>query len=89
MNLFVEVYKTLVRIRQRYARAELLQIVGASLALALVGMVVYALLEGWSLLDSLYATVITITTVGYGDFAPRSPEGRLFAIVFTLIVEKN
>ena len=38
------------------------------LLLLLIGTVGYAWLEGWSLVDALYATVITITTVGYGDF---------------------
>ncbi|MEM7344087.1 MAG: NAD-binding protein [Chloroflexota bacterium] len=45
----------------------------------------YSWLEGWSLFDSLYATIITITTVGYGDFSPVTPAGRTFAIFFTLI----
>jgi voltage-gated potassium channel len=46
--------------------------------------VAYAMLEGWSLPDALYATIITITTVGYGDFTPQTLGGRLFAIFFTL-----
>ncbi len=49
-----------------------------------VGTLVYSRLENWTLLDSLYATIITITTVGYGDLTPQSPWGRVFAIVFTL-----
>jgi voltage-gated potassium channel len=85
MNFFIEVYKTLAHVRQRIARGELVQIVGALIALALTGMIVYGLLEGWSALDALYATVITITTVGYGDFTPHTSAGRLFAIVFTLM----
>lgn len=49
-----------------------------------VGTIAYAFLEGWSLPDALYATIITITTVGYGDFTPRTMAGRFFAIFFTL-----
>ena len=38
-------------------------------------------IEGWSLIDSLYMTTITVTTVGYGEVNPLSPEGRFFAIL--------
>jgi voltage-gated potassium channel len=51
----------------------------------IAGTVGYALVEGWSVLDALYATIITITTVGYGDLAPTTPGGRLFAMIFTLL----
>ena len=52
--------------------------------LLLVGTGGYALLEGWSLLDALYATIITVTTVGYGDLSPVTPGGRIFAIFFAV-----
>jgi voltage-gated potassium channel len=45
----------------------------------------YRHLEGWSWLDSFYVTMITITTVGYGDLSPQTPQGRIFAIFFTFI----
>jgi voltage-gated potassium channel len=54
------------------------------LVILLVGTAGYAIIEGWSITDALYATVITITTVGYGDMAPMTPAGRIFAILFTL-----
>lgn len=44
------------------------------------GTLGYHLLEGWSLLDSFYTTIITLATVGYGDFHPISLSGRLFTI---------
>lgn len=40
----------------------------------------YRLIEGWSLLDALYMTVITITTVGYGEIRQLSEEGRIFTV---------
>ncbi len=44
------------------------------------GTLGYHLLEGWSFLDAFYATIITLATVGYGDFHPVSMTGRLFTI---------
>lgn len=58
--------------------------IAAFVAVLAVGTAAFSLLEGWSLLDSLYFTVYTVTTVGYGDLAP-SPENRLFASVFILV----
>ncbi len=47
----------------------------------------YSLIEGWPLLDSLYMTFITITTVGFGEVHPLSPEGKrftLFLLIFSV-----
>jgi voltage-gated potassium channel len=57
-----------------------------ALAIAvLFGTIGFHLVEGWSLADSLYVTVQTLTTVGYGDVPPRSGTGRLFAVIVMLI----
>jgi len=38
------------------------------------------LIEGWSLSEAIYMTIITITTVGYGEVHPLSHAGRIFSI---------
>ena len=38
----------------------------------------YMVIEGWSWTDSVYMTVITISTVGFGEIRPLSPIGRVF-----------
>jgi voltage-gated potassium channel len=50
-----------------------------------LGTVVFHRIEGWSILDSLYVTAQTVTTVGFGDLAPRTIRGRAFATVFMLV----
>jgi voltage-gated potassium channel len=44
----------------------------------------YRLIEGWPLLDALYMTIITISTVGFGEVAPLSASGRIFTILLIL-----
>jgi len=50
-----------------------------------VGTIVFHLLEGWSILDSLYVTAQTVTTVGFGDLTPRTLAGRAFATIFMMV----
>jgi len=45
-----------------------------------MGTIGYHLMEGWSFLDALYMTVITLATVGYGEIHPLSTGGRIFTI---------
>jgi voltage-gated potassium channel len=68
--------RTLLRIRYAFA---------ALAAAILFGTVGFHLIEGWTLGDSLYVTVQTLTTVGYGDIPPHRAAGRGFAVVVMLM----
>lgn len=56
-----------------------------SIIILALGSVVYHFLEGWSWLDSIYFSIITLTTIGYGDFSPQTNGGKLFTIFYILI----
>ena len=43
-----------------------------------VGVAGYMLIDGWSLLDSFYMVIITISTVGYSEIHPESSVSRMF-----------
>jgi voltage-gated potassium channel len=45
----------------------------------------YMVLENSTFLDGLYMTLITITTVGYGEVVHLSPNGRIFTMVLILV----
>ena len=38
--------------------------------------------QGWSILESLYYGVVTLTTVGYGDYCAKTRSGKLFATAY-------
>ncbi len=46
------------------------------------GTIFYRSVEGWSWIDSLYFSATTVSTVGYGDFAPATNLGKIFTIVY-------
>ncbi|MEE9174044.1 MAG: potassium channel family protein [Thermoplasmata archaeon] len=38
--------------------------------------------EGWSWLDSLYFSIVSVTTVGYGDLVPREDATKVFLVLY-------
>ena len=45
----------------------------------------YSNVEGWSLIDALYFSVMTMSTIGYGDLAPTKDISKLFTIFFAFL----
>lgn len=55
------------------------------LILLTTGVVGYAAIEGWSFLDALYMTVITVATVGFQEVHPLSSGGRIFTMFLIIL----
>lgn len=64
---------------------ELVLLFSAFAAVWVIGAVFYHLAEGLSLVDAIYFSAMTLTTVGYGDFAPQTDIGKIFTTFYALI----
>lgn len=62
----------------------LLYALTAFAAILAFGTASFTVLERWSPLDSLYFTLFSVLTIGFGDIVP-SPENRLFTAFFLLV----
>ena len=54
------------------------------LALVAFGTLGYRVIEGWSWLDCVFMTAMTLTTVGYGSPEPLSQGGKVFSVLLML-----
>eukprot|EP00977_Amphora_coffeiformis_P009373 scaffold2155_cov162-Amphora_coffeaeformis.AAC.2 len=50
-----------------------------------IGVTFYStIMENWSIVDSIYFSIVVFTTVGYGDLVPQNPAAKLFTCFFSL-----
>ncbi|MDP7180405.1 MAG: potassium channel family protein [Candidatus Woesearchaeota archaeon] len=55
-----------------------------TIVLISAGTIVYHDLEKWSYVDSVYFSVTTLTTVGYGDMHPTNDMSKIFTVIYIL-----
>ena len=41
--------------------------------------------EGWSIVDSIYFCIMTLSTVGYGDLHPTTEMSKIFTVVYLFV----
>jgi voltage-gated potassium channel len=56
-----------------------------SLLLIGAGTWFYAATEGWSVVDALYFSVVTLTTIGFGDVVPTRDVTKVFTVAYSLL----
>lgn len=78
-NIFIS--QTAIEVKYERLQKQLIGGVIAIIAIFLLGTLWYKFIEGWDWLDSIYMTVITLATVGYGETRPLGSRGRIFTIV--------
>jgi len=65
------------RIKNRY-------LFGAMFILFFGGSLFYMLVERWNFLDSMFFSVATLATVGYGNIVPETVAGKIFTIFYII-----
>ncbi len=82
---YIALNKFYQKIRQGWRDTEFRGLFWTVLGLLGFGTIFYHSVEQWSWVDSLYFTVITLTTVGYGDLAPTTNLSKLFTVLYILM----
>ncbi len=63
----------------------LIIVVLLSVFLVGIGTAGYMVIEDWTVLDAIYMTVITLSTIGYGEVHPVSQTGRIFTVILIVM----
>jgi voltage-gated potassium channel Kch len=77
---FANVLSLIHGLRHALGQPEVQGVAQLAISLILIATMFYWLVEGWSLLDSAYFSIVTIATVGYGDLVPHTALGKIFTI---------
>ncbi|MCF7560399.1 potassium channel protein [Sabulilitoribacter multivorans] len=68
----------------RFFRTRIYTAIFLLIIILFIGVVGYKMISGYSWIDALYMTVITMTTVGYGEVIPLDEKSKIFTIFLIL-----
>ena len=60
-------------------------LLGVVIVTLAIGTTVYHYVEHLAWIDAYYFSVVTLATVGYGDFAPHTAFGKLFTTFYIFV----
>lgn len=85
LSLYLTIIRFLKAIYHSAKDKEFRALAFVTILLLLSGTLFYSSVENWSLLDSLYFCVMTMTTIGYGDLVPTTDISKIFTIIYAFI----
>ena len=84
MKPFWNVMRLYDGLRSALSDAAVQGLLALTFTLVMIASIFYAVVEGWSFLDAAYFAVVTIATIGYGDFVPKTAAGKIFTIAYVI-----
>lgn len=86
ITMFVNLIKLLSAVWHGVRNDEEFRILFYMMLILLSGATLfYARVEHWSIVDSLYFSVMTMATIGYGDLVPTTDISKLFTVIFAIL----
>ncbi len=86
LSFFLNLYRFTKIIVSGLKKDKEFQFLFLFIILLLVGATTfYTKLEGWTIVDALYFSIMTMATVGYGDFVPTTDTSKLFTIIYAFL----
>jgi len=71
--------------KSKLKHGELITAVVVLFILIFLGTWFYTYVENWSWVDSFYFTVMTVTTVGFGDFVPTHDISKIMTSLYSMV----
>lgn len=66
-------------------RDRILTLIGLLVPIIAGGTVFFRYVEGWSWIDAYFFSVVTLSTVGYGELVPATSAGKIGTTVFIFV----